>query len=147
MGIKCNVLGKKTQSKVTEQPSTIDETYLGAENRLEDLKKQIGTKKYQYLVSIESGIAHLHNKHNVHGFSVCIIENNKGKRGVSISTELEVPKTMTDLVPEPYADLGVLVQKKYGMENKDPYSYISSGKVSRDQLMINAVVNALAVLN
>lgn len=147
MGVKCNVLGKKTESKVAEQPSTIDETYLGAENRLADLKKQIGNKEYKYLVSIESGIAHMHNKHNVYGLSVCIIENSKGKRGVSISTELEVPKAMTDLVPEPYADLGVLVQKKYGMENKDPYSYISNGKISRDQLMIHAIVNALAVLN
>jgi len=145
--IKCEVLGIKTESKVSEQPFSIDETYLGAENRLTDLKKKVEGKAYEYLISIESGITKLHQKHNVHGLSVCIIENKLGRRSVSISTELEVPKEMTDLVPDPYADLGVLVQKKYGEENKDPYLFLSKGKISRNQLLTNAVIKALASIS
>ena len=147
MGIKCDVIGKKTTSGVNEQPQSIDESYSGAENRLVDLKNQIKNKPYEYLVSIEAGIENLHKKHNVHGHTVCIIEDNSGKRGVSITTEYEVPKEMTDLVPIPYADLGILVQEKFGIKNKDPYLYLSKGKISRGELMINTVVNAFVTIS
>ena len=143
---RCNVVGLKTTSGISEQPFSIEETYTGAENRLNDLKRQVKGEKYKFLVSIESGNAVLHPKHNTWGFSVCIIEDSNGKRAITIGTDLEIPKEMTDLVPSKYPDLGILVQQKYGLENKDPFTYITNGKLTREKLLINSVSNTLASL-
>ena len=143
---RCNVVGLKTNSGISEQPYSIEETYQGAENRLKDLKEQVKDKKFKMLVSIESGNCILHNNHNTWGLSVCIIEDESGKRAVTIDTDLEVPKEMTDLVPSQYPDLGILVQKKYGVKNKDPYIHFTKGKLSREKLLFNSVVNTLACL-
>ncbi len=141
-----NTVGIKTKSSVRDQPSSIEETYQGAENRLKDLKTKTKGKEYKLLISIESGISSLHPKHSNWGFSVCIIETEKGKRVVTINSELEVPKEMTDLVPSKYPDLGILMQQKYGAKNKDPYLHLTGGKLSREKLLFNSVVNTLATL-
>ena len=146
LNYKEEVIGLKTVSGISEEPTSIEETYNGAENRLADLKRSIKDKKWKFLVSIESGITNLHRKHNVWGFSVCIIENSQGKRSVTINTDLEIPKDMTDLVPSEYPDLGVLVQEKFGIKDKDPYLYFTNGKLSREKLLFNSVVNTLVSL-
>lgn len=140
------VIGVKTISGISEQPYSIDETYQGAENRLKDLKEKTMGQNAKFWISIESGNAVLHKKHNTFGLSVCIIENEDRKRVVTINTDLEIPKEMTDLVPSEYPDLGVLVQKKYGVKNKDPYLYFTNGKLNRDRLIFNSVVNTFASL-
>ncbi len=145
-GHRCNVVGVKTDSGISEQPYSIEETYQGAINRLEDLKKKIKNKKAKFLVSIESGNAILHEKHNTFGLSVCVIENEKQERSITIDTDLEIPKALTDLVPSEYPDLGVLVQKKFGIKTKDPYQHFTNGKLNRDKLILNSVVNTLASL-
>lgn len=141
-----SVIGFQTNSGISEQPYSIEETYRGAENRLKDLKKLTKNKTAKLLVSIESGNCILHPNHHTWGLSVCIIETKNGKRAITINTDLEIPKKMTDLVPSQYPDLGVLVQKKFGVKNKDPYVYFTNGKLSRDKLLFNSVVNTLACL-
>ncbi len=141
-----NVVGLKTNTGVAEEPSSIEETYQGALNRLINLKKENSTKNAKMFVSIESGIVKLHKDHNVFGFSVCIIEDDMGKRVVSITTDVEIPKSMTDLVPKKYVDLGVLVQEKFGIKEKDPYVYFTNGKLNRKKLIFNTVVNTLSLL-
>lgn len=144
--LRYKVLGFKTQSGVNEQPYSIEETHQGAENRLLNLKSIYTDKKPKLWISIESGDAVIHPKYNYYGLSVCIIEDETGKQGVTIGTDLEIPKELTDLVPSKYPDLGILVQKKFGVENKDPYIYFTNGKLSREQLVFNSVVNTLACL-
>jgi hypothetical protein len=51
---------------------------------------------------------------------------------------------MTDLVPSVYPDLGILVQRKYGMKEKDPMAFISNGKIKRDELIQFAVKSAIS---
>jgi len=75
-----------------------------------------------------------------------MIENEAGKRAVTIDTNIEIPKSITNLVPSKYPDIGVLVQQKFGIKNKDPHFYITNGKLSREQLVFNSVVNTLACL-
>jgi inosine/xanthosine triphosphatase len=144
--LRYKVVGLKTKSGISEQPYSIEETYQGAENRLNDLKQQTKDRKPKMLVSIESGNSVLHKKHNTFGLSVCIIEDETGKRAVTIGSDLEIPKEMTDLVPSKYPDLGILVQEKYGVKNKDPYLHFTNGKLSREKLLFNSVVNTLACL-
>lgn len=144
---RMRVVGFKTKSGVNEQPNSIEETHLGAQNRLENLKVITKDKDALYYISIESGIANIHPEYNYFGLSVCIIEDSQGKSAVTIDTDLEMPKIMSDLVPSKYPDLGVLVQKEFGVKNKDPYIYFTNGKISRDKLIFNSVVNTLASMN
>lgn len=142
-GIGTDVYGHKTNSSVSEQPMDIDETYKGAENRLQDLKTQVDGKKHEYLVSIESGLVKLHINHNYFGVIVCIIENKHGDCKVSISSDLEFTKDMTDKLGK-YPDLGIYVQKELESKYKDPFWYLSNGKVTRLELLTNVVKNTIA---
>ncbi len=143
--LRYQVIGFKTKSKVSEQPSSIQETYDGAQNRLIDLKKQTKGSKPKLYLSIESGEAKLINNYNYFGHSVCVIDDGQ-KQVMTILTDIEFPKEMTDLVPDVYPDLGMLVQEKYGVKTKDPFAYITHGKLSREKLIFDIVVNTLALI-
>lgn len=145
-GYDFDVQGIKTVSNVSEQPMSIAETYEGASNRMSDLKKQLKGKDYEYLVSIESGLAKLHDNHNYFNVTVCLIENKSGESKVSIVTDLEFPKEMTDKLDE-YPDLGVFVQKEYGSKFKDPFRYLSHGRLKRIDLLMYPVRNTILQFN
>lgn len=61
-------------------------------------------------------------------------------------TDIEFPKEMTDLVPSVYADFGILVQEKYGSKSKDANAHITKGKLNREKLIFDVVVNTLALI-
>lgn len=142
------VIGHKTNSGVSEQPLTVDETYRGAIGRLNDLKKIVSNNsdvQYRYLASIEGGMVTLLDELGYFNVYVCVLESYQGKRRVTINTNLEFPKEMTDLIPSQYPDLGVLAQKKYGQTLKDPFIIFTGGKISRLDLMKNDVANTLGL--
>lgn len=62
------IYGVNVDSCVSEQPIG-DKTHLGAKARLENLKKYVGNKKYDYLISMENGIFMDEDK----SFDMCII--------------------------------------------------------------------------
>lgn len=144
LGLKCRVVGFKVESDIADQPFTIEETSRGAENRLKNLKKINEGKNPKFWISIESGNAKLDENHNVFGLNVCIVENNRGKRSLTIATDLEIPKELTDLVPSQYPDMGILLQQKYGVKEKDPYTFFTKGKLDRGELIFNSVFNTIA---
>lgn len=144
------IFGKKVPSGVTEEPMTFEETYAGARGRLMNLKKHLQTTeehatKPDLLVSIEGGNHKILESHNYWGHHVCVMENRDGHQSVGVSQDIEVPQYMWDKVPSQYVDLGVLVQQEYGTKSKDPFVYISKGKITRMQFIQDAVRNALAV--
>lgn len=143
--LRYQVVGYKTKSGINEQPFSVEETYTGAKNRLQDLKTRVGDSDYKFLISIESGNAKLLESHNYFGLSICVIDDGR-KQVMSILTDIEFPQEMTDLVPSVYADLGVLVQEKYGTKNKDPYIYVTNGKLNREKLIFDVVVNTLSLI-
>lgn len=138
-GIRTQVLPRPTQSNVNEQPQSIEETYEGAENRHDSLARETADDKPAYLATVESGNHIAHPKHNAFASTVVVLEKVGVERKTGISLELEFPKVMTDKVPSQYPDLGVLVQEEYGSALKDPFPYFTNGKISRLQLVENAV--------
>lgn len=145
------IFGMKVPSGVSEEPMTFEETYEGAQRRLENLKKYLQTAvghdtKPDLLVSIEGGNHKILKAHNYWGHHVCIMENRDGHQSAGVAQDIEVPQYMWDKVPSQYADLGVLVQQEYGAKSKDPYVYISKGKITRMQFIQDAVRNTLVVI-
>lgn len=144
-GRRISVIGKKVDSGVDEEPSSVESTYRGAVTRLENLKKYVGVQRYNYLVSIEGGMAKIINDQGFYDIEVCVIENANGERHRFVYTNFEYPKEMTDLVPSVYPDTGVVAQQKYGQKNKDPFLVFTHGRISRFDLLKTAVANTLAL--
>ncbi len=145
-GIRTFVMPKPTESNVSEQPKSIDETYEGAINRQGALIEATTDDRPEYFATVESGIHLAHANHNAFGCTVVVIEKAGGRRKVGINLDLEYPKEMTDMVPSKYPDLGVLVQQEYGSVLKDPFPFFTGGKINRQKLVEDAVFNVAVQL-
>ena len=138
-GTPVRVDGKKVDSGVNEQPMTIDETYTGAFKRHKNLK-DLGIEA-DYYVTVESGLHPIHENYGHYGCQALIFEPNNKKLRLGVDLDIEFPKEMLDKVPSKYADVGVLVQEEYGATSKDPYPYLTNGKVTRQAILENAFYN------
>jgi len=91
--------GKPISSGVSEMPVE-DETYIGAKNRLENLKKYAGenNQKADLYMSIESGITK-----NYLGWvitNIAMIEDKKGNTSYGIGPQFPVPEKLVNDVKE-----------------------------------------------
>ena len=119
----------------------IDETYKGAVNRLVDLKSKIKGSEYEYLVSIEGGLCKLNKDHNYFSLTVCTIENKKGKKSRHFNRSRVSKKHYRCF--KKYPDLGVYAQKELGSIDKDPFKFLSKGKIDRVEILKSAVKKTL----
>ena len=168
---KVQPIGVKVSSGISEQPLTLEETFTGALNRLKILEKFLiqGSKSSlpanikentQYIVSIESGNQKFEFDNKLYASSITLIKpvntintsntsNNKENATkpssfvIGIVIDPPMPEEFIKLVPSKYPDFGVLVQQKYGIEQKDPYIYLSNGKLTRRDLIVDSIVRAL----
>jgi len=143
-GIKTNIAAHPTESGVSDQPKTVEETYQGAQNRHDALRK---TAAADYYATVESGLFHALPGHNVFASTVVILEKHDDSPKAGLNVEVEYPKEMTDKVPSVYPDLGVLAQQEYGSALKDPFPHFTNGKVNRLQLVETAIFNVAAQLD
>lgn len=146
VGIKTNVIAHPTASLVNEQPMSINETYEGAENRHDALKKSLKDTPYDYLATVESGLHPAHPNHGLFDCVVSVIETKDGLRKTGITAGIEFPREMTDKVPSAYPDLGVLVQQEYGSTLKDAIPFVTNNHVTRLTVVENALVIVAAQL-
>jgi non-canonical (house-cleaning) NTP pyrophosphatase len=134
------------KSGVNEQPKSMDETYIGALNRHEQLVQKVSQDSDDYLITIESGIFTPRSEHNYFGTTTLVVEKD-GERHVGIDVDLEFPRYMTDRVPSEFKDLGELVKKEYGATTSDPFPYFTDGKITRQYVLENALYNVLVQFN
>lgn len=142
LGIDIETIAVPTASGVNEQPKSLDETYEGALNRHEQLVLKVGEVTGSYLVTIESGIFTPRAEHNYFGTTTLVVDKD-GERHVGIDVDIEFPKHMTDRVPSEYKDLGELVKTEYGASASDPFPYFTNGKLTRQDVVANALYNVL----
>lgn len=138
-GIAVRTKGMKVDSNVSEQPQTIDETYSGAIHRHQALTQQLGKTAADYYVTIESGLAPLHENHNVFGCTAIVVEKAGREPKVGIDVDIEFPRSFTDKVPAVYPDIGVLVQEEFGSELKDPYPFMTNHQLTRAKIVEEGV--------
>lgn len=143
-GIRTNVAPYPTESGVSEQPQTIEETYAGANNRQAALRASGAPA--EYYATVESGLFQALPGHNVFASTVVILEKSGQAPKAGLNVELEYPKEMTDKVPSQYPDLGVLVQQEYNSKLKDPFPFFTNHKITRLQLVETAVFNVATQL-
>lgn len=144
-GVRVRMDGQKVDTGVAEQPMSIEESYEGAMNRHTNLK-QLGMEA-DYYVTVESGLHAAHPKHQVFGCNVVILEKAGQEPKVGIDLDIEFPADMLAKVPSQYPDFGTLVQQEYGATLKDPYPYVTGGRMTRQQTIENAAYNVAIQLN
>lgn len=134
-------VGYKTISGVNEQPMSVDEAYQGATNRHAHLHElvEVEAQPGDYFATVECGTDKFHAELGTYGCEIVIIEQVGGEKKYGLDVDIEIPKEYFDLVPSQYPDFGVMVQEKFGSTLKDPYSYITHGRISRAELVENAV--------
>lgn len=138
-GIRVRVDGRKVETGVAEQPMSIEESYTGAMNRHANLKK-LGVAA-EYYATVESGLHAAHPNHQVFGCNVVLLERAGDEPRVGIDLDIEFPRDMLDKVPSQYPDFGTLVQQEYGATLKDPYPYVTGGRLTRQETIEGAVYN------
>jgi non-canonical (house-cleaning) NTP pyrophosphatase len=143
-GIVATVDGKKLDSGVSEQPLSIDETYLGAKNRHDALRSL--NMETEYLATVESGLCRIQKDLGMYGCVVVIIERTGDKPYVGFSIDIEYPSDVLDMVPSVYADVGIWAQEAHGAKEKDPYLYLTGGMLSRRDTIETAAFNAAVQL-
>lgn len=147
IGLQVETIGFAVESDVAAQPLSIEETHTGAQNRHEKLRRLVG-EKAGYLVTNESGVVKPFTGANWKGCEVVIIERQPdGLNMVGIDLGVEYPQEMMDKVPSEYSDLGILLQVEHGFAEKDPPSYLTGGKISRADLIEQALFKVLAQMD
>lgn len=139
-----DVTGNETESGVSGQPRSIEETLAGARNRHAMLQATV-SERAGYLVTIESGVVRPFAESPWKGCEVVIVERVVDKLvKVGVDLGIEYPDEMMAKVPSEYPDLGVLLQQEYGFAEKDPPLYLTGGKIARADLIELALFKVLA---
>lgn len=146
-GIHTTIVPYPTSSGISEQPLNIDETYEGAMNRHAALQKETKELNAIYLATIESGLHKAHKDHNSFECVVTIVEKIGKEKRIGISMDMEYPREMTDKVPTQYPDIGALVKAEYGTTLKDAHPIITNGKITRLNMLENALYTLVSQLS
>ena len=143
-----HVAGQKAASGINEQPVGNEETLLGAMNRLEALKKIIGTTVYDLLVSFENGVILVQVGGTEKWFDLgwVFVEDKSGKQGIAHSIGIEFDAQYVQEAHEKGFEtttVGSVIAAHTGADSTDPHSYLTNGALSRSQMLSDSYRAAL----
>ena len=127
--------GVSAESNVPEQPVN-DETWQGAKNRVENLKKiaKENGMETDYFVAIESGMTNALGSWMI--INIAVIEDKNGMQSISASPAFPVPEKYVDKIKE--IGLGALMDEIFNAEDLRSrgggIQLLSQGVVSRIDL-------------
>jgi inosine/xanthosine triphosphatase len=139
------VIGMSIDSNVSDQPIN-EETFLGAENRAEKLKRlnDDQTLNSEFFIGIEGGIQQIYNKWFAFG-CMCVIHKS-GKKSFGTSAHFELPDIVTKQLLN-RKELGHVMDEIMQQENTKQkggaISYFTNGKMNRKELYIPGLISAL----
>lgn len=149
-----NVLGVKASSEINEQPVGIEETELGAKNRITSAEKLAEkSNEPRAFVSVENGIFKINNT-QYEDKAVVVIKFPDGQiissispRGVifpaeAVETTLKKEggfkdHTVGSTIAEMFANRGIEINKQ------DPHSALTNNEFTREDQMISAIEETL----
>ena len=135
------------ESEVNEQPYGMEETLLGAENRLRNLKSKLLNKEKDcnILVSIENGVIPVGDIHIDLAF--VIIELKNGTRFVSTSSGIVFDGRYVEEAKERgfYTNtVGSVISEQTGCASNDPHSFLTSNIFPRKGILRTAIQACIA---
>ena len=136
--------GISVESEVSNQPVN-EEIFLGAKNRVKNLKKYAkqNNLKADYYIASEAGITDLLGEWI--DINAVVIEDAEGYQSVGISQGFQIPQKYVQEIKE--TELGKVMDKIFEKEKlgqgKGGISYLTKGQVSRIDLTKSAFLMAL----
>lgn len=136
--------GISVESEVSNQPVN-EEIFLGAKNRVKNLKKYAkqNNLKADYYIASEAGITDLLGEWI--DINAVVIENAEGYQSVGTSQGFQIPQKYVKEIKE--TELGKVMDKIFEKEKlgqgKGGISYLTKGEVSRIDLTKSAFLMAL----
>lgn len=149
---RVEVSGVKAKSSINEQPIGAEETLLGALNRLNHTKEMIGSQPYDRIVAIENGIlpVNLGREMRFLDQGWVIVETKSGLSVVSHSTGIEFPSAA--FLEAQRRGFGtttvgsVLAELTEGLDSTDPHKNLTNFRISRAEMLNQAIRAALGQL-
>jgi len=134
-GDDIEVEGVKTDSGVSAQPMSDEETYRGAENRLAELRQQ--RPEADYHVAIEGGAIEVND--TIEAFAWVLIADTRGRSGESRSASYRHPRVIGQIGEAGDELFGETnIKQKHGV-----LGALTNGVIGRTELYEHAVVLAL----
>jgi inosine/xanthosine triphosphatase len=134
--------GKGVPSEVPDQPKGSAETYLGASNRIKNLKKEI--KEADFYVGIEGGITQ--NEKDCFAFAWMLVESSSGRLGQAQTGHFQLPPPVVQLLDEGH-ELGHADDIIFGTSNSKQKSgsvgILTDNIIDRSDYYIHALILAL----
>ncbi len=140
LGIKATVSGGESFSRQNEQPKEMQETYLGALSRANDVAPE-NTDKIR--VGIENGIFRFRNITLDFAFVVVLLPG--GRQIVTTSSGVVFPEQYVEEAEKQgfkTTTAGSIISKELGGDKTDPHSTLTENKISRKDLLVAALVFA-----
>lgn len=133
-----DIIPIKTDSGVSDQPFGYEEMIEGAKNRVSGIKTDLDADLY---VSIESGLVLINNMY----FDIACVycKSREGQESLSFSSGYFVPDWMIDEIKEKNTELGFIIKKLSGDNEKDPINFFSDKIIKREELISQAITIAL----
>ncbi len=138
----------KADSGQNEQPENYAETYAGAKRRASIAKE---TDQNAVAIGIENGIFNLGSDEDPEYFDIAVIVIlTKDNREITLtSAGLPIPKQFVQKAKALGFDkntVASVIAREIGGDPNDPHTILTGGKVSRVQVLIDALVTALSQL-
>ncbi len=139
-------LGFDVESGIADQPTTDEESILGAQNRAKNALAQLATARFG--VGLEGNTVTISGKMYLHGW-VAILERGNDSFGIGHSSGLELPENLKQGI-EAGQELGPLLQAMLADEDnvirhtQGTNGILSAGLYTREQEFIDATTVALS---
>lgn len=142
LGRTGSIIGKKTATSIPNQPIGLQQTLKGGIERLENLKKE-KLEDHEYIISLENGLIFDESKELYFDVAVCVIENQKGKREIGLSSGVLIPENIIVELLENDLELGPIIMEKYGVLEKDPVVFFTKGQIRRAEVLKDVIYQTL----
>lgn len=142
LGLNIELKEVGAESGVNAQPYGFEETHAGALNRAKGTLVESGANM---ALGIENGIVQVGDKHI--DVAVVVVLLKDGRSFVGTSAGIEFPETAVEGARQQGFEtvtVGSIIAKTLGGSETDPHSFLTGGKVSRRELLTEAVVAVLA---
>ncbi len=144
------VRGAAAQSEIHQQPFGLEETKLGAENRLKNALAA-NFAVYDLAISIENGLFPEGNDAQPKYIdrAIIIAQRSDGKRRMELSEGVEFPRDVVEELmktPNGFAQRTVgslLHERNLAVNENDPHTFLTHGERSRIELLMNTLVYVL----
>lgn len=143
-GQELHVRGMKAASEINEQPVGHEETLRGAMNRLRNLREIVAETRCDLYVSLENGIfpVKVGDQDTWFDLGWVVIEDAAGNQSLSHSTGIEFGKDEVQEAQRRGFDkttAGSIIAERTGADPSDPHSHLTSGHVSRPDMLGQAL--------